>query len=97
MGFDSKQEIWKFLEANIPSHDKDKVEGHNEIDPAPAPRSFSPSRPWASFNSEEELWEFLKTVILNNGKKKGQDREETDPVPNRQTGRGSKDDHTSNK
>ena len=38
MGFESEQELRKFLEANIPSHDKDKVEGHNEIDPAPAPR-----------------------------------------------------------
>ena len=85
MGFDSKQEIWKFLEANIPSHDKDKVEGHNEIDPAPAPRSHSPPSPWAGFNSKEELWEFLKTVIPNDDKKKGQDCEETDPVPNHQT------------
>ena len=92
-----EQELQRFLETNIPSHDQNKSKGHHGIDPAPTPRPNNPPGLWANFNSKEELWEFLKTVISHNDNNKGQDCEETDLVTNRHMGQGSRDKCTSNK
>ena len=92
-----EQELQKFLETNIPSHDQDKSKGHQRIDPAPVPRPDSPPGLWAGFKLEDELWEFLKTVIPQNDNNKGQDREETDPVTNCYMGLDPRDRCTSNK